>query len=82
MTHPSDDKASQRPLPADSIASDHHRHPSKEIVESGVADPIEYVEGFKLFSIVACVTLACFLNLMDTMVVSTVSMALVTIYRC
>jgi hypothetical protein len=34
---------------------------------------IEYVTGYKLAIIVACVALSCFLMLLDTMIISTVS---------
>lgn len=46
--------------------------PDKEVV---TPDESEYVTGFKLAIIVASVALACFLMLLDTMIISTVGFA-------
>ena len=46
--------------------------PDKEVVKP---DEPEYVTGFKLVIIVASVALACFLMLLDTMIISTVGLA-------
>lgn len=46
--------------------------PDKEVIQP---DEQEYVTGFKLAIIVASVALACFLMLLDTMIISTVSFA-------
>jgi hypothetical protein len=46
--------------------------PDKEVVKP---DEPEYVTGFKLAIIVASVALACFLMLLDTMIISTVCLA-------
>jgi hypothetical protein len=47
--------------------------PDKEVAKP---DEPEYVTGFKLVIIVASVALACFLMLLDTMIISTVCLAM------
>jgi hypothetical protein len=47
--------------------------PEKPAVSLGTDSDIQYVTGLKLVMIVASVAMACFLMLVDTMVISTVS---------
>lgn len=45
-------------------------------VEAGLANGPEYVTGFKLALVIGSLALACFLMLLDTMIISTVSIPL------
>jgi hypothetical protein len=42
-------------------------------IESEQNVEVEYITGYKLAVVVACVALSCFLMLLDTMIISTVS---------
>lgn len=73
LTQPSSAELNSRvTLPEEtSVASTDDKEAAKVDIKSDSAD--EYVTGFRLALIVGSVALACFLMLLDTMVVSTVS---------
>lgn len=54
---------------------DQRSQTNTHVAEPKATDQDDHVEGLKLFGIVTCVALACFLMLIDTMVVSTVCFA-------
>lgn len=60
----------------------HHKDPSSPSeVQDDSKDEIEYVKGYRLAIVVGSVALACFLMLVDTMIISTVCLRYVEVLK-